>query len=713
MTRPVLARRVVAFILVVVASLAVFAAVTTGYASYTLFDADEFAERAVATLDDDAVKSFAGREVTEQVVLRANRDLIAIQPLIQSAASSIVGNNAFRGLFRTAARDAHRTIFKGDRDTIVFKVSDVGVLLIGALRQFQPKLAERLPSGAEAELVEFSSEGSPLDLAKVTENVDQIYLLALGLMVGCWALAVLVSVNRRRTFVEIGIGIAVAGVLVVVAYSITRNIVLGRIGDPLSHDAAEAVWDAFLFDLRTWGWVLAAIGVVIAASAASLIRAVDVDVPLARAWRAIVTTPERPWLRVVRALALVTFGVLLVVRVWEVLQFALLALSIYIIYQGVSDLLGLIARPRERDVAEEVGERAGRVIGFFHRLNPGVVAAGVGVIAVAVLVLALLGGGGTSSSEAAEIDACNGAEELCDKPVNEVVFPGSHNAMSAATNRGYLFPQHERGIPEQLNDGIRALLIDSYYGQKADNGRVKTELDSSPKARALVDEFGEEFVNAALRVRDNLGFSGNPKREKWLCHGFCELGALSMQDTFRQVRDFLVRNPNEVLVIVIEDSVTPKDTAKAIKDSGLYDYVYRRKPGPPWPTLRELIESGERVLVVQERNARGVPWLHQAYELMQETPYKFTSPAQLANTRASCQPNRGPLSASLFLLNNWIDTSPAPRPSKAKRANSYDNLLKRAEECQKARNRLPNIIAVDFYKTGDLFKVTRKLNGLE
>ena len=45
--------------------------------------------------------------------------------------------------------------------------------------------------------------------------------------------------------------------------------------------------------------------------------------------------------------------------------------------------------------------------------------------------------------------------------------------------------------------------------------------------------------------------------------------------------------------------------------------------------------------------------------------------------------------------------------------NAYDFLLKRAEKCARERSRLPNIIAVDFYRTGDLFKVVKRLNGLD
>ena len=53
-----------------------------------------------------------------------------------------------------------------------------------------------------------------------------------------------------------------------------------------------------------------------------------------------------------------------------------------------------------------------------------------------------------------------------------------------------------------------------------------------------------------------------------------------------------------------------------------------------------------------------------------------------------------------------------PKPTNAEIVNAYDFLLARARLCGKERTRLPNILAVDFYRTGDVFRVVRTLNGL-
>ena len=114
--------------------------------------------------------------------------------------------------------------------------------------------------------------------------------------------------------------------------------------------------------------------------------------------------------------------------------------------------------------------------------------------------------------------------------------------------------------------------------------------------------------------------------------------------------------------------------------------------------------------------AGAAPWYQVGYDrLLRETPYEFRRPAKLldpARLPASCEPNRGPESAPLFLLNHWVGTDPAPRPSNAARVNAFEPLLRRARECERIRGRLPNLVAVDFYAEGDLLRVVDALNGL-
>ena len=61
----------------------------------------------------------------------------------------------------------------------------------------------------------------------------------------------------------------------------------------------------------------------------------------------------------------------------------------------------------------------------------------------------------------------------------------------------------------------------------------------------------------------------------YLCHTFCELGATSLESVLDDIREFLVANPDEVLVIINQDYVTPADFVRAVDDAGLADFAYR------------------------------------------------------------------------------------------------------------------------------------------
>jgi len=199
---------------------------------------------------------------------------------------------------------------------------------------------------------------------------------------------------------------------------------------------------------------------------------------------------------------------------------------------------------------------------------------------------------------------------------------------------------------------------------------------------------------------------------------FCELGGTPLISVLRDIRDFLVAHPNQVLVVVNEDYVSPKDFVSVVKASGLTKFVYR---GPTaagrWPTLRQMIDSNQRIVFLAENEAGAAPWYHLAYDgITQETPYEFKKVSQLtkpSKLAASCAPNRGPKQgAPLFLVNGWISTNPAPLPSNAAKVNAYEPLLRRLRECQRLRHHIPNLVAVDFYREGDVFKAVDALNGV-
>ena len=114
-------------------------------------------------------------------------------------------------------------------------------------------------------------------------------------------------------------------------------------------------------------------------------------------------------------------------------------------------------------------------------------------------------------------------------------------------------------------------------------------------------------VAAALRLRERLGFAGQGERGMYLCHTFCELGATPLEDVLKDINTFLVTHPEDVLVVINQDYVEPADFVKAVNDAGLGDLVYRG-PFDRFLTLREMIDSGQRIVFLAENHAGGAPW---------------------------------------------------------------------------------------------------------
>jgi hypothetical protein len=714
------ARSPAATVLVVVASVLLLGAALTGYARHAVLDGDQFANRATATLQAPAVRTEIADKVTDRLVSGRGADLIAVRPLISSAVSGVVGGGAFGSLFRRAALDAHRAVFDRNENTVALTVADVGTIAGAALRQLRPELADQIERQDSLVLAHRKLGSVTGDVARAGERVRSLSWILSALTVVAAAAALLVSVDRRRTVGYLGRGAIGVGVVIVLVCTIGRTWALSTVSEGADdHAAAGAVWDAFLGDLRTLGWVLAGCGAVVAAAAASVIRPIAVEGPLRTLWRVATVEPEAVGLRLVRAAALIVAGLAVILDARAAVQLVATLGGVYLLYKGLESVLRIVERPPAAAGAEPVAAPPPT-----PRRHP---ARRIAVPALAALLIAgtvaiFVSSGGTGAPASASATAitggvCDGHAELCDKPLDEVVLPATHNAMSAGP--GWYASLQDKPIAGQLADGIRGLLLDTHYGDRLADGRVRTAIDSTADLRLLTEEDGVSPASfqAAMRLRERLGFRGKGQRSIYLCHSFCELGATRFSSALKDIHDFLVTHPSEVVVMVNQDYVPPAAIVKAFADAGLTRYALTPPADGQWPTLREMIDSDHRLVVLAENHAGAAPWYQLAYQrLTQETPYSFANAAALTAPparAASCAANRGPSSAPLFLINNWITTDPLPRPSNAAKVNAYAPLLARARECEKLRHRVPSLLAVDFYRRGDLFKVADTLNGVK
>jgi len=272
------------------------------------------------------------------------------------------------------------------------------------------------------------------------------------------------------------------------------------------------------------------------------------------------------------------------------------------------------------------------------------------------------------------VEPCNGHAALCFRRVDRVAFAGTHNAM-ASQEAGFIAPNHKYGLKRQLDDGVRAMLLDTHAFFDPTKADVKT----------------------------------------WLCHGNCLLGRTPLRDGLKVLDDFLAAHPREVLVLIFQDGIKPAELATAMTESGLADRIYKGVPAKGWPTLGELIAKDERVIVTAEHSGPPPAWHHRFWDLGWDTPYSFKSMAALqaaGGKNDSCRRNRGTTAGSLFLLNHWLSTSLGlPDTKPAATTNSKAVLGKRAQRCRDHWQHVPNVVAGDYHHAGDLIAVVDALNG--
>lgn len=337
-------------------------------------------------------------------------------------------------------------------------------------------------------------------------------------------------------------------------------------------------------------------------------------------------------------------------------------------------------------------------------------AAALAALIVVGLVAALFvtRSGTKSHDEAPGASSCDGAAVLCGRHLDEVVFAGTHNSFAASAEPGWYFANQRYSIARQLEDGIRALLIDVHFGvYDPATGRVRTDLRAEGSDRNKV---AQQVPPRALRVADRVAgrvgvgtLNGTP--EPYLCHTLCELGAEPLNRELEVIRGFLEGHPDQVVIVIVEDYVPPATIERAFEQTGLTRYVATLDRRAPLPTLGELIARGQRLVVFAEEKGGSPAWYMPAFSFIQDTPLGATRPDQL-----SCKRYRGEDDSPLLLINYWIPPFP-PSPSLNAGIGRAAFLRGRINRCLKERGFKGAIVAVDFYQRTSVVNVAKELNG--
>jgi hypothetical protein len=661
----------------------------------------------VNALENDGVRVLVGQQIVVNLVDRGSTDLVAVRPLLESVVGAVIQTDPFRRLFRAAALETNQVFFVRERGNALFDLADAAQVIRFGLKSVSPQIAKELPRDIEPTLLTLRRREFAGKTLAIADDIRVLGIVLPLLALVAFIAAVVVSPDRRLGVLRTGVGVGAAGALLAAALLILRARTLAGVygedetTDEQVRDAVGGILDVFLGDLFNWAVFIALAGFVVGAAAAAL-DPEDVEEPVARLRRRLFDRPASIPGRALRGVIAVGLGVLVVLAPTLALQVAAVLLGAFLVFYGTSELLVLLQRggaaastPR----AEGGRRRAFAVAGM----------AAVASVAVLAAVVAIAFNSAEDPESAAVTTAgtCNGSRGLCRVPLNEVVFAGTHNSFSAADSPGWFIANQRRNIPRQLRDGIRLFLLDAHWGVESANGRVRTDFETEQRDRnRVVAALPPQILKAAERLAGRVGLRGEGgERDVFLCHTVCELGATPMVDALVNIREFLDANRSEVVIIFMEPYVAPKDIEKSFQESGLDKYVATLDRDEPLPTLGQLVESNERVIVLTEKDADGtVPWYIDGFSLVQDTPLKATKAAQL-----SCKRYRGSADSPLLMLNHWADLFP-PRLQANRPFQKQQFILDRAHRCGKQRGVTTNLIAVDYYDQGRLIPAVAALN---
>ena len=686
--------------LLVLAGILLLIGVLAGWAGNTVYDSNTFSGRATAILDSPAVRQEVARTLTVQLAHSGNQQAINFRPALQLAIESAIDTDTFRSIFRSAVRRIHAAVLSGQGGGSGLDLQDSATVLTSTLQL----------GNASAGNSSSSQSGLGGSLNGITNRLGQwgvwqldntISWIAIGTIVGALVAAlgaVALARDRNRMVRRLGWVLLFDGVAIVAVLLIGQWWLRHLVRDSqLSRAVGDAIWHGTA-DLRTIGLWIAGYGLIIAAAATSG----ESYTP------AVVARRVGGWIQRRRqstrgtiALGLIALlaGLLLIQDPTGNLELIAMAAGLWLSYLGVTELLRVL---RSATIGNIPGLRWRRLL-----LVGGTVAV---LLVLVTTALTITTRRAANRADAAGKLTCNGAASLCGLRLDQVMFPGTHNAMSSSLYPGYLFGEQIETIQGQLDSGVRALLIDTHYAVPS-----TMRLPGSETPLMLTDRTAElnvpsddapdpALAERASRLAARAPRAADARRGIYLCHNYCELGAVPFTKDLSNLKNFLDSNPNEVVITIIQDATTPKDTAAAIEAAGLGNRVATLQKGQPLPTLGQLITTGRTLLVFAEQGLSGGPaWYHPAYQWFQETPFRYGSAADF-----SCRPNRGSASNPLLLVNHWVTPS---TPSTAANVNNTKALEQRIETCIAQRALLPTIVAVDFVEKGNLVSTLRDINA--
>ena len=185
---------------------------------------------------------------------------------------------------------------------------------------------------------------------------------------------------------------------------------------------------------------------------------------------------------------------------------------------------------------------------------------------------------------------------------DECCYLTTHNSYACAAN-GWVYAQQTYSLTHQLNDGVRALMLDAgvakceiQHALGPDTTRVCGPTVSAPEDVYFIHE---DLTRTSLALLPT-GLDG----------------LRTFADGLREIRRWMDENPGEVVTIILESQVGSASLmSQALSDGGVDDIIFwadRPNRGPyrtwdvaaeGWPPLQWMITANKRLVILSHHRS--------------------------------------------------------------------------------------------------------------
>jgi len=358
---------------------------------------------------------------------------------------------------------------------------------------------------------------------------------------------------------------------------------------------------------------------------------------------------------------------------------------------------------------------------------------------------------GTPNINAADVQLCNGKENLCDRPYNKIAQISVHNATSN-TKRGFIVPNINPCTKEQcrgtscvtlpdvcdydtginpvanqhwdlgdfLNSGLRSFNI-SIHPIAPTNTPWIAHIPEQPNITEQIKDIVQQKVPTILQAKVTYFIDKTIKGNIWEI----DTTNVKLLDVLIQLKSFLDASANEVITLILNifnlhNGTMLQQLKDNFKTSGINQYIFVPNLSQPWPTLKQMIAANKRLVLfvdqdIQEQgftNISNVGFSNKAtFKTVDELQADDCQDAK--DHQAFSNPN------SVCIMNHFITNPFAGSEQDAEKINQYPILMGHVTKCSTflstaaRRTIYPNFILLAFVdeQLSDLQKAVDELNS--